>query len=152
MTKYAQGTEVKPEKTQQEIQTTLARYGATSFGFATTTTHAMVGFEAKGRRIKFIVPMPDPKERRFNVNHNHYGLTAKQKQARIDAEIRRRWRALLLAIKAKLEVVESGIATFDEEFLAYIVLPGGATVGESTLPRIAQAYESGAVMPLLEKF
>jgi hypothetical protein len=36
-----------------------------------------------------------------------------------------RWRALALAIKA----VESGIATFEEEFLAHIALPNGSTVG-----------------------
>jgi hypothetical protein len=45
-------------------------------------------------------------------------------------EMRRRWRSLALAIKAKLEVVASGIATFDEEFMAHLVLPDGTTVGD----------------------
>ena len=44
-------------------------------------------------------------------------------------EVRRRWRALLLVIKAKLESVESGIETFEEAFASQIVLANGQTVG-----------------------
>lgn len=33
--------------------------------------------------------------------------------------------------------------------LAHIVLPGGRTVGESTIPAIAAAYETGKVPELL---
>jgi hypothetical protein len=62
---------------------------------------------------------------------------------------RQRWRALALAIKAKLEAVESGIATFEEEFMAYIVLPDGQTVGEFLSPQIEAAYSSGRMPPLL---
>jgi hypothetical protein len=65
-----------------------------------------------------------------------------------EAEKRRRWRCLLLSIKAKLETVANGILTFDEEFLANIVVPGtGETVGTWAAPKIAAAYESGAHMP-----
>jgi hypothetical protein len=34
----------------------------------------------------------------------------------MEAETRRRWRALALAIEAKLEVVDTGIASFEHEF------------------------------------
>lgn len=54
---------------------------------------------------------------------------------------RQRWRALFLVIKAKLESVESRIATFEEEFLAHIVLPDDRTVADHIVPRIAQVYE-----------
>ena len=37
---------------------------------------------------------------------------------------------LLLAIKSKFEVVDTGIETFDEAFLANIVSAGGQTVYE----------------------
>jgi hypothetical protein len=56
---------------------------------------------------------------------------------------RARWRALLLVIKAKLESVESGIATFEEEFMAQIVLPDDQTVGQWVLPEVARIYETG---------
>ena len=46
-------------------------------------------------------------------------------------------------MKAKLEAVEVGIATFDEEFLAHIVLPNGQQVGEWMVPQIEHAYLEG---------
>jgi len=63
-----------------------------------------------------------------------------------DAEVRRRWRALVLVVKGKLEAVESEIVTFEEEFLAHLVLPNGQTVGSEVRPMVAQAYETG-IMP-----
>ena len=59
---------------------------------------------------------------------------------------RQRWRALLLVIKAKLEAIEAGIATFEDEFLAYTMLPSGETVGEWVSPQLDKVYEKG-VMP-----
>ena len=53
-----------------------------------------------------------------------------------EQEVRRRWRALLLVIKAKLEAVESGISTMDSEFLAFVVLPSGMTFGEWAAPQL----------------
>ncbi|WP_162792343.1 hypothetical protein [Novosphingobium sp. P6W] len=47
------------------------------------------------------------------------------------------------------EAVESGIAVFEEEFLADIVVPNGRTIGEETRPLIAQAYSDGAMANLL---
>jgi len=54
-----------------------------------------------------------------------------------------RWRALFLAIKAKLVAVSEGISTVEEEFLAWMVLPNGRTAGEHFLPQIERAAESG---------
>ena len=65
-------------------------------------------------------------------------------------EVRRRWRALALSIKAKLETVESGIAEFETEFMPYMVLPNGKTVAENILPEIERAYSTGKMPKLLE--
>ncbi len=43
---------------------------------------------------------------------------------------RQRWRILLLSIKAKLEEIEAGLISFDDQFLAYMALPDGSTVGD----------------------
>jgi hypothetical protein len=56
---------------------------------------------------------------------------------------------LALVIKAKLEAVDSGITTFEDEFLAHIVMPDGQTVASHIKPGIAAAYESGTMTPLL---
>lgn len=62
-------------------------------------------------------------------------------------ENRTRWRALLLVIKAKLEAVESNIATFEDEFLAHVLLPNQQTVAEYIGPTVAQIYETGRMPP-----
>jgi hypothetical protein len=46
-------------------------------------------------------------------------------------------------------VVESGISTFEQEFLAHIILPDNSTVGDWIGPQIEQAYETGAMPPML---
>jgi hypothetical protein len=55
---------------------------------------------------------------------------------------------LALAIKAKLECVGIKIASKEEEFMPYIVMPDGKTVSEHARPWIAQAYENRAVAAL----
>lgn len=55
----------------------------------------------------------------------------------------------MLAIKSKLESVESGIEQFDEAFMAQIVLPDGRTMAEYAMPQIAKSYTSGTMPPLL---
>ena len=69
--------------------------------------------------------------------------------AHYEQMIRSRWSALALAIKAKLECVESKISTFEKEFLANIVLPNSQTMAERYIPEIAIAYESKTMPPLL---
>jgi hypothetical protein len=67
----------------------------------------------------------------------------------VESELKRRWRALVLIVKAKLELVASGGSTFEVEFLAHTMLPNGDTVGETMLPRIAQAYRTNSMPPLM---
>jgi hypothetical protein len=43
----------------------------------------------------------------------------------------------------------SRIATFEEEFLAYVAMPDGATVGDHVLPNVERAYATGRMPPLL---
>ena len=54
-----------------------------------------------------------------------------------------------MVIKAKLESVESGIETFEQAFLANVVLPGGTTVGDYMTPQIAESYRTGQMPPML---
>jgi len=147
--KYAAGTTVEPEKSQQEISAQLRRYGADGFAFGWERHRAVVQFVAHQRQVRFVLPLPtDPKE--FQKSEAGRWRDAKQQQAALDAEVRRLWRCLLLAIKSKLEVVESGIATFEEEFASNIVLPDGRTVYEHIAPEIEEAYSTGRVRPLLQ--
>ena len=53
-------------------------------------------------------------------------------------------------IKAKLEAVENSIATFEEEFLAHIVLPNDRTVADYVIPQVAAMYQTGHMLRLAE--
>jgi hypothetical protein len=67
----------------------------------------------------------------------------------VEQACRQRWRALALAIKAKLEAVEAGITSFEDEFMAHIVLPDGSTFGRWARPQIAKVYEENTMPSLL---
>jgi hypothetical protein len=52
-------------------------------------------------------------------------------------------------VKAKLEAVESGIVTFEEEFAMHMILPDGRRVADDVTPAIERSYATGRVAPLL---
>lgn len=145
--KYASSTSVPVERSRMEIEATLRRYGASAFMAGFDDKRAFLMFEAYSRRVKFVLPMPKLDE--FKTNKRGQRRTTQAQNNAHDQEIRRRWRALALAIKAKLEVVASGIGTFEDEFLAHIVLPDGKTVGDWIAPQLQATYDTGKMPPLL---
>lgn len=150
MTRYAAHTRVPWQVSRAEIERTLARYGASGFMYGWMETSAVVAFHMADRNIKFVLSMPSPRDRAF-THTERYGTERSPAQAEsaYDQAVRQRWRALALVIKAKLEAVESGIAEFEDEFLAQIVMPDGRTISDHVRPKIAIAYESGTVPPLI---
>lgn len=145
--RYAENTTVSAERSRIEIETVLKRYGADELVSGWTKQSAMIGFRVHNRLVKFILPMPILDETKYTETGRVRNDSSWEKTH--EQEIKRRWRALLLNIKSKLEAVETGITTFDEEFLPHIVMQDGKTVGEHVIPRIAEAYETGSVPSLL---
>lgn len=130
--KFAVDTKVPVNQTRSEIENALAKFGAMSFAFATQPSSATVLFEFEGRRIRFDLPLPSD--------------ATETKTAKLHRE---RWRALFLSIKAKLVSVDTGIETFEEAFLAHVVLADGSTVGQAVAPGIEDQYKTGKMSPLL---
>lgn len=149
MAKYAENTDVPVEKSRAEIEGLIVRYGATSTAFMNGPGRAMIAFEAKGRRILFELPLPDRAAPQFDKDGRGSIRTPEKRHEAWEQACRQKWRALALVIKAKLEAVETGISQFEDEFLANIVMPDGQTVSTHVRPKIAQAYESGNMVPLL---
>lgn len=149
MTIYAKGTTVPVAKSRAEIETMLLRYGATSFASGWDRLGASILFEVRQRHVKFVLPLPLPDDKAFTRDRLNRLRTKEQAAREWDSACRQRWRALCLVIRAKLEAVESGITSFEHEFLAHIVLPGGGTVGDAAIPAIAHAYETGQMPPML---
>ena len=155
MGQFAADTSVPVDKSKAEIEHTLTRYGASNFVYGWDANRAMVGFTMQNRQIRFILQLPDKASKEI-------ALTPGRKRQRSQADVeraweqacRQRWRALNLVIKAKLESVASGIAMFDDEFMAHIVLPGGSgqTFGEWAKPQIVRAYATGKAPPLLPDY
>ncbi len=155
MAQYAAKTEVSTDKSLAEIKSTLSRYGASKFMYFEEESRAAVAFEVRDRRVRFVVPLPDRKSDEFVYAYTNQYRTGRRVRDVVDQHrvweqaCRQRWRALALAIKAKLEAIESGIATFEQEFLAYIMLPDGQTVGDYIGPQIDESYRTGGVPKLL---
>ncbi len=126
--RYAKYTSVSVAKSMVDIQKVLKNYGANAFGFGCNTDkgsqYIEFMFHGTAIRIDMTIPKKEPEERQ-------------------------RWRAVLLVIKAKLESVESGISTLEQEFLAWIVMPGGRTLGDHILPKLEQITQSGKLPSLM---
>jgi hypothetical protein len=129
---FAWGTSVTIATSKMELEKLLAKHGATSFACASELGAGSILFAMRGRRVRFDLALQTS--------------TA----APAEAENRRRWRCLVALVKAKLVSVADGLSTFEEEFLAQIVIPGkGETVGQWIGPQIAAAYGRGEAMPPL---
>lgn len=142
---YAEGTGVSPEKSQQEIATVVRKYGAKAFATGYDEDRAFVQFIAHNRTVRFVVEIPsDPAQFAYaGSGSSRRARTQDQRVSAMLAEERRRWRTLLIAIKAKFDVVESGISTFETEFMPHTVMPDGRTVAEHVMPSIERVIESG---------
>lgn len=145
---YASATEVPVERSRAELERTLSRYGAQAFGYGWDDHGARIVFQAQGRRVAFHLTLPDRSARTFT--HSSRGLRPEDAATKAwEQACRSRWRALNLVVKAKLEAVEAGISTFEDEFLAHTLLPNGETVGEWITPQIERAYETGGMPAML---
>lgn len=139
MSNYAANTIVPIERSRAEIERTLMRYGADEFFYGTSLRGDGIGFKYKGRPIKIGIPLP----KRDDYKSTQAGEKAWER------EKKRLWRVLLLALKAKLELVDSGIVSFEDEFLAQICLPNGGTVGDIIKPQIETMITDGRMPKLL---
>jgi hypothetical protein len=137
--RYAETTNVPVERSRQEIERVLVKYGAKKFGTMTEPEQVTIYFEIKGREVALHLPMPHDKDPVWRAR----GETARER------ETRRRWRVLVITVKAMLEAVESKLLTFDQAFLAHIVIPGsGRTIGDALVPKLDALY-SGQSLPAL---
>src|SRR5262245_39496106 len=136
MTRYASETVVPVEKSKRTIEQLLQRHGADAYHTGWDATRDVIEFGWQGKQIRFVLPRPQ--ERDYAVSPGGWARNGRQQRAAMEQADRQRWRALYLVVRAKLEAVEAGISVFEQEFLAFIVVPGeNRTVGEILQPRLA---------------
>jgi hypothetical protein len=148
-TAYAATTTVTSDRSRTEIERLLVKYGATQFAYGWAGDQAMIAFVMRDRQIRFLVPMPDENDKTITHTPEHRRRTLSVAKTAYDQAVRSRWRSLALVIKAKLEAVNSGIVTFEDEWATHMVLPDNTTVRDRLFPVIEQAYATGTVPAML---
>lgn len=144
--RFAEGTSVEANRSIAEVEALVDRHGGEAFMYAKAPEQAAVEFWLCDRRLRFIVPFPPRDSEQFTTTPT--GRRRKSDAAGDNAhrqEINRRWRSLLLVLKAKFAAIDDEIAEFDAEFMGKIVDPAtGKTLGEQLQPLVARSYEQVA--------
>jgi hypothetical protein len=124
---YAKYTTVAVSKSKQEIEHIIAKYKGDQYGIMTDSAglRAAVQFRIDKWIVRFELKLPSANEE--------------------NQQVKSRWRALLLAIKAKLESVESNIESFEEAFLPHIVMPDGRRFSTWVQPQLTDMRDSGTM-------
>ena len=156
MATYAKDTTVSVERSQAEIRRIFERYKASEFLFGQRDVMATVAFRAQGRNIILPVPMPDRNSStiKYMPSRSKYDAhgplrSENSRELAYQQEVRQRWRVLVLLLKAKLESIELGLSTFENEFLAYTMLPSGRTIGQELQGQVDHMMLTGQVPNLL---
>lgn len=138
-----------PETTRMELEKVLRAYGADAIVIGWEGATSTVAFRLRGRHVRYTVERPSATESIVTSYPSGKPRPRHLHGEAIAAEHRRRWRALLLIVKAKLELVAGGDSEFDDEFLSHVMLPDGSLVGEWLAPQLDQAYQSRTMPSLM---
>ena len=143
---YAERTSVNVVASISELDKMVTKHGATGFAYGRDSGRNRVMFRMADRMVRFEVPSPDWHD--FISTPAGRRRTQRAAQDLANAEERRRWRSLVLVVKALLVGINDGVISLSDAFLPYTVLPSGETVGEWAGPQLDTAYAT-AQMPAL---
>ena len=130
------------EDSEAEIKKTLRKYGAEGYMSGFRDNQALIAFQVRGKSVRFVLTLPSPTEKQFTEYQlgrsfkTTYTRTPDAAKKLYEQACRQRFRALALCIKAKMEAVECGIVTFEQEFLAHFVMPDGRNLGDHVIPQL----------------
>lgn len=147
---YANGTQVSPGRTRDQIEALLSKFGASQFGYQCRSDAAIIGFEYEGLTILFTIPIPEAKK--FEYSPAMRARSEAAIQNLLEAEVRRRWRTMFNILKAMLSGVEDEILTFEQVFLPFVVWASGLTTYDMLQGQIEQAKlsaDGSKCLPLL---
>ncbi len=153
---YASGTTVSAEKSRLELEGLLAKHGATQRAVMTNDACGLVSiaFIIHAHKYRLDVPLPNRAEfdRPKKPPHGWLSWTVARRVSWAEGQCaqaqRERWRAVVLACKAKLELVRMGISTIEREFLADLVLPDGSTAAQTIGVYMEKLISNGYREPL----
>lgn len=147
---YAKNTSVSTSRSIEQIRSVLQKYGADQFMFGEDSNRAIIAFampdEGGTIQVRIILPMPDRNSEEFTQTPSGRERSDEVALREWEQACRERYRSLHLVVKAKLEAVSSGISTIEQEFLAWVALPNGQTVGEVVNEQKHQLRSSGSLL------
>lgn len=143
--RFAQGTDVSVERSRGEISGILATHGVERQAWASAPEGDTLQFELAGFTYRFRIPRPAVADVQAAWDEEHPYAAAGMRanldwSKKVDDEWRRRWRANVLLLKAKLEFAEGEASTVVRELMPYALLQDGRTLeeaivaGDSTVP------------------
>lgn len=131
--RYAEGTKVTVESSRGEITGILAKHGVQRMGWMGGPEGDQLMFELAGGSYRLDIRKPTATELRKRDGGSYTYPDNVDWHGKVDAEWRRRWRANVLLLKAKLEFIESGDTSLERELLPYRLVKGGQTVEDLVL-------------------
>lgn len=151
--KFASDTSVSVARSRGEIEDMVQRAGGLRFASMYEAQRAVVLFELHERRVMFELPLPTREDfAKREVRGKLVKAEPERQQRDWEQACRTHWRALCLCIKAKLVSVESGVESFEEAFLAHIVVNDGGKAkrfAEVAIGAIRDSYTGQPLRPML---
>lgn len=150
---YAESTTVPSDRSRNQIEAVLHRYGARGFGYMTEGNIAQIVFKMLGpdgspMAVRMTLPLPCRDSDEFCKTPTGKDRSPDAALKSWEQACRSAWRSLYLVVKAKLEAVDAGISTIEREFMPDLLLPNGTTVGEQVLEQ-REALARGGRLKLL---
>lgn len=146
--RFAEGTTVSVANSRGEISGILAKHGVERQGWASGPEGDQLTFFLDGHQFRFDIfkPTLDEMKRMWREDGKDWSRVYDQ-QAKVDGEWRRRWRANVLLLKAKLEFIEGGDSTLEREFLPYMLGPSGQTFEQMLAAGAFKQLTAGGAKP-----
>lgn len=127
------------EQSMKEMANLLERNGAAAVFWIDTDVRIGVEFTLEMRRLRLTCGLPSRYDTGLDKNARRMGDA--QSELVHQRIIRRRWRVMVLVLKAKLISVSNGIEVVEQAFMGQLVLANNRTMSQVVLPQI----ESGAL-------
>lgn len=134
--RFAEGTTVTVESSRAEISGILTKHGVRRQAWASEPEGDTLQFELEGYQYRFRIERPTAKElwERWKADgKTPQALKYLPNDAQVQAEWRRRWRANVLLLKAKLEFASGEASTVIRELMPYALLKDGRTLEQAVL-------------------
>lgn len=159
---YAAGTTVPVERSMEELRTIMRRYGADGFQSTEVPGSVSILFRLHGRYYSIGQNLPGRDEPEIKYGEAglrelkagrtprwHHERNDAAKDAAIEAEWRRRWRVLVLYLKAQLEAIAAGVVKEPIALMPFLALPDRTSAAEHFVQAVDEAYLTGRMPALL---